>query len=326
MRPTGRSVCESSYQEQQALVHNEDPGGAGSGDAPAESWQSSEATPALQATTKEPDTLAGRVALVTGGGWNIGRAIALRLAQDGATVIIASRNRSNLADTVEYARQRDLDVRSHVVDLTDPKGVDDLFRDIYASEGHVDILACIAGGFGAGNSLPETDPREWMDVFARNVFSTYLCCRAALPGMLEKKRGDILTCAGGGAFFPMVGVHATAYASAKAAICRFTDQLYAEYMEIPGLRINCIEPGMTLSPIDLERIREEERNTGRPHPAREMNHSPDDGAELARFLLSPAARVLNGRILSVDEDWWREPSVVQQVASGDLYRLRRTYL
>ncbi len=284
------------------------------------------ATPQLKPVPVEVDTLKGRVALVTGGGWNIGRAIALRLARDGATVIIASRNRDNLSETVEYARQRDLDLRSHVCDLTDPQGVEGLFRDIWASEGRVDILACLAGGFGAGAALPDTDPREWMGVFARNVYTTYLCCRKALPGMLERKRGDILTCAGGGAFFPMVGVHATAYASAKAAICRFTDQLYAENMEVPDLRINCIEPGMTLSPIDLERIEEEEKASGRPHPAREMNHSPEDGAELARFLLSPAAKILNGRILSVDEDWWRDPVAVQQVGKGDLYRLRRNYL
>jgi 3-oxoacyl-[acyl-carrier protein] reductase len=288
-------------------------------------FASSSATPQLKVAAAEPDTLKGRVALVTGGGWNIGRAIALRFAEDGATVVIASRNRGNLGETVEYARQRDLNVRSHVADLTRTQCVDDLFRDIYASEGHVDILACIAGGFGAGSALPDTDPREWMDVIARNLFSTYLSCRAALPGMLERKRGDILTCTGGGAFFPMAGVHATAYATAKAGICRFTDQLYSEYMDVPGLRINCIEPGMTLSPIDLERIREEERVTGRPHPARELNHSPDDAAELARFLVSPAARTLNGRILSVDEEWWRDQAAVQQIARSDLYRLRMNY-
>jgi len=274
----------------------------------------------------EPDVLDGRVALVTGGGWNIGRAIALRLARDGARVIIASRNRQHLEETVTLGRREDLRIRYVEADLTDPNDVEDLFKSIIANELFVDILACVAGGFGAGQALHESDPREWMDVFSRNVFSTYLCCRSALPGMLERGRGDILTCAGGGAFFPMVGVHATAYASAKAAICRFTDQLYAEVIETPGIRINCFEPGMTLSPIDLMRIAEEEKATGHPHPAREHNHSPEDGARLARFLLSPGARGLNGRILSVDEDWWLDPRKLQEVIASDLYRLRRTYL
>jgi len=269
--------------------------------------------------------LSGKVALVTGGGWNIGRAVALKLAQAGARVVISSRNRTNLEETVAFARERRLRVRHLVCDLTIPSEVDRLFEDIERNEGRVEVLACLAGGFGAGQPLPETNPKEWLDVLLRNFYSTYLCCRAALPGMLAGKKGDILTCAGGGAFFPMVGVHATAYASAKAAVCRFTDQLYAEVLDVPGIRVNCMEPGLTWSPKDLERIKAEEEATGQPHPLRERNHDPEDGAELALFLLSPAARPLNGRILSVDEDWWQDPERVAYVARTDLYRLRRTF-
>jgi len=263
--------------------------------------------------------------LVTGGGWNIGRAVSLQLARAGAKVVIASRNRGNLEETVGTAKKHDLQVRLVVCDLTIPAEVERLFGDIDSVEGRVDIQACFTGGFGAGQALQDTDPREWLDVLLRNFYATYLCCRSALPGMLARKKGDILTCAGGGAFFPMVGVHATAYASAKAAVCRFTDQLYAEVIEFPGIRINCMEPGLTWSPKDLERIKAQEEETGHPHPLRERNHSPEDGAKLALFLLSPASRQLNGRILSVDEDWWHDPERVARVAQTDLYRLRRTF-
>lgn len=276
------------------------------------------------ARSSRPD-LSGRVAVVTGGGWNIGRAVALAIGRAGARVIVTSRQLENLERTVELGRREALEMRCFAADLTDPRAVEELFADVRGREGPVDVLACLAGGFGAAQPLPETDPGEWLAVLLRNLYATYLCCRAALPGMLERRRGDILTCAGGGAFFPMVDAHATAYGSAKAAVCRFTDQLYAEHMKTPGLRINCIEPGLTLNSDELKRIEDEERRTGRVHPAREHNHDPAACAELALFLLSPAARGINGRILSVDDDWWRDPDRVNRILPTDFYRLRRTF-
>lgn len=273
-----------------------------------------------------PDLLSGRIALVTGGGWNIGREVALECARAGARVIVTSRNLTNLQETCAIGDADGLEMRAIPADLKDPRSVEDLYDEIESSEGPVDLLACLAGGQGADQPCADTDPAEWLDVVLRNLYATYLCCRRALPRMFSAGRGDILTCAGGGAFFPRVDATVTAYASAKAAICRFTDQLYAENLHRPGFRINCMEPGMTLSPRDLARIEAEEKASGKVHAAREHNHSPKDGAELALFLLSPAAAALNGRILSVDEDWWRDPETVRVVASGDLYRLRRNFL
>ena len=295
----------------------------GTGD-PSESTVG-ELTPKPQPAPVKPAQQKGKVAIVTGGGWNIGRAIALKLAREGARVVITSRNQANLEMTAAEAQRDNLYVRPIVADLMKPEDVHRMIGDVIGEEGPPDILACMAGGFGCGVPIIDSDPEEWLDVLLRNVYTTYLCCRAVLPSFLERQRGDILTCAGGGAFFPMVGVNATSYASAKAAICRFTDQLYVEVMDVPGIRINCMEPGMTWSPRDLERIEEDEKVSGRRHPLREMNHPPEDGARLACFLLSPEARCLNGRILSVDEDWWRDPSKVKEVSETDLYRLRRNF-
>jgi NAD(P)-dependent dehydrogenase (short-subunit alcohol dehydrogenase family) len=287
---------------------------------------SAQLEPELEPQPPDAAFLSGRVALVTGGGWNIGRAIGLALARAGAKVVVASRNRTNLEETAALAAREDLPLRGQVADLTEPDQVEELFAGMAGREGQVEVLFNVAGGYGAARPIHETDARDWWNVVKRNLFSTYLCCRAALPSMLARKRGDIVNCAGGGAFFPMVGVAATAYASAKAAVCRFTDQLYAEHMDVPGLRVNCMEPGMTLSPRDLAAIEAEEKRTGRVNPARERNHPPEDAARLALFLVSPAARRLNGRLLSVDEDWWQNPERVRQVSDCDLYRLRRTFL
>ena len=121
----------------------------------------------------------------------------------------------------------------------------------------------------------------------------------------------------------MVGHYLTAYATAKAAICRFTDQLQAELLET-DIRVNCIEPGMVWSPDRLREVEAEEARSGKPHPERHGNRSPEDAAELALFLASAAGSALRGRVLSVHDDWWRNPDRVEEVEKTvHLYRLRR---
>ena len=132
-----------------------------------------------------------------------------------------------------------------------------------------------------------------------------------------------MTCSGGGAWFPLLGAHATAYASAKAGVCRFTDQLAVELMDT-GIRVNCLQPGLTWTAERLREVEEEERRTGRPHPERALNHPPEDAAELAAWLASDESAPLTGRLVSVDDDWWRDPAQVQAVcASLHSYCLRR---
>jgi len=197
-------------------------------------------------------SLGGRTALVTGGGWNIGRATAVAFARAGARVTVCGRNEERLAETV----------------------------------------AAIEADGGSA-----------------------LAVRAVLPGMREHGGGTIVTCTGGGAWFPMTDTHATAYATAKAGICRLTDQLAVELLGT-GIRVNCLQPGLTWSAEREREIEAEERRTGRPHPQRASNHSPEDGAELALWLASEASEPLTGRSVSVDEDWWRDPKRVRSVAAS----------
>lgn len=263
------------------------------------------------------------VALVTGGGWNIGRAVAERLARCGARVVVSSRQPARLEETVAAIQAAGGEAVAMPADATDAaamQAVGDAVRERY---GRIDILVAAAGGSGAHEAVDVVDPSAWVDVIAKNLFATFHAARSVLPAMRAQNDGVIVTFTGGGAFFPWVGMHATAYATVKAAICRFTDQLHAELLDTP-LRVNCIEPGMVWDPDRLAAVAAEEAASGTPHPERAFNRSPELAAELVEFLASPSGAMIRGRILSVNDTWWRDPAQIEAVeATHHLYRVRR---
>lgn len=267
--------------------------------------------------------LAGQVAIVTGGGWNVGRAIARGFAAAGARVVVASRNRDNLAQTVQLIEASGGEALAVPTDVTDLAQVEALRDATLARFGTIDILAAIAGGGAVWAPIDSIDPQVFERIVRQNLTSTFYCARAVLPILREKNRGNILTCSGGGAFFPIVGLHATAYACAKTAVCRFTDQLQVELFET-GIRVNCIDPGKVPSERDLAAIDAEERRSGVPYPHRAHIRAPEDAAELATWLVSEASRPLRGRVVSVYDEWWRDPEQVRAVEQTiHHYRVRR---
>lgn len=269
--------------------------------------------------------LEGKVAIVTGGGWNIGRAIARELAREGAAVVVTGRRESLLNETAELVTSeggRALSVRGDVTRLDHMENVVQRAR---AEFERVDCVCAIAGGGGGYEPVDIIDPGWWKHVIDINVLGTFHIVRAALPSLRERG-GTIITCSGGGAYFPMLGMNATAYATAKAAVCRFTDQLAVELLDA-GIRVNCLQPGLTWSEEKLREIESEEERAGAPHPDRAQNHSPADAAELAAWLACDDSAPLTGRLVSVDEDWWRDPAQVEAVCqSMHAYCLRRVGL
>jgi len=267
--------------------------------------------------------LTNRVAIVTGGGWNVGRAVAEAFARDGARVVVAARARERLEATATAIRAAGGVALAVPTDVTDLAAVEALVARTVAEFGTVDVLAAVAGGGAVYEPIDSMPPDAWDRIYRQNVTSLFYCTRAVLPLYRQRDSGVVLTCSGGGGFHPVLGLPMAAYACAKAAVCRFTDQLTAELWET-GIRVNCFDPGLAWDAPTLARIEAEERSTGRPHPLRDRYRPASVAAELALWLASPRSEPLRGRCVSVYDDWWKDPVEVARVdATIHRYRLRR---
>jgi NAD(P)-dependent dehydrogenase (short-subunit alcohol dehydrogenase family) len=158
-------------------------------------------------------------ALVTGGGRGIGAGIARALAADGWEVVVGARSREQVeavADEIggEWVQ----------VDVADRRSVE----SAVAGAGPVDLLVANAGVGSQKGASWEVDPADWWRVFAVNTLGVHLCCRAVVPGMLERGAGRIVITGSGAAYLPASGSSSTAYPASKAAVCRYGEMLAAE--------------------------------------------------------------------------------------------------
>jgi 2-keto-3-deoxy-L-fuconate dehydrogenase len=182
--------------------------------------------------------LEGKVALVTGAGAGIGKAIALAFAEEGARVIATSRSPFDLPPPIE--------VQS--LDVTDPAGISQLASSV----GHVDILVNVAGYVHAGTILDCPD-EEWQASFDVNVSGPFHLIKAFLPRMIERGSGNIINV--GSIAGAIKGTpNRFAYGASKAALLGLTKGLAADYVA-QGIRANLIAPGTTDSPSLNERAR-----------------------------------------------------------------------
>jgi NAD(P)-dependent dehydrogenase (short-subunit alcohol dehydrogenase family) len=158
--------------------------------------------------------LAGQRAFVTGGGRGIGESVARALAGDGMDVAVSGRT----AEQVESVAAA-IGGRALVGDVTRREDVERWFAEL----GPVDLLVANAGSGNAGGPPWEVDLDDWWRTFEVNVLGVHLCCRAAIPGMLERGSGRIVIVGSGSAYLP--GASETAYTSSKAAVCRYGETL-----------------------------------------------------------------------------------------------------
>jgi 3-oxoacyl-[acyl-carrier protein] reductase len=177
--------------------------------------------------------LQGHAALVTGGGRGIGRNIALELAAAGMSVAVTGRTREEVEATAS-----EIGGRALVGDVSRREHVERWFSEV----GDVDVLVCNAGmSIDEDGAAWELDPADWWHVFEVNVLGVYLCCRAVIPGMVERGGGRIVNVASGAAYLP--GLNSTAYGASKAAVHRFSEAL-ANQLEPQGIPVFSISPGL----------------------------------------------------------------------------------
>ncbi|HUJ56764.1 MAG TPA: SDR family oxidoreductase [Gaiellaceae bacterium] len=173
--------------------------------------------------------LEGR-ALVTGGGRGIGANIARELADAGMEIVVGARSRDEIDAVAD-----EIGGRAVELDVTSRESVERAFGEA----GPVDLLVANAGTGNRGNAW-ELDPDEWWSVYEVNVLGVHLCCRTAIPGMLERGTGRIVIVGSGAAYLP--GATETGYTSSKAAICRYGETLANELRgRIP---VFVISPGL----------------------------------------------------------------------------------
>ena len=224
------------------------------------------------------DALSG-VALVTGGGRGIGANIARELASAGMEVAVTGRT----VEQVE-AVAHELGGSALVGDVSKREDVERWFDEV----GDVDLLVNNAGVSAREETAWEVDVDEWWHVFEVNVLGVYLCCRAAIPGMLARGRGRIVNVASGAAYLP--GSTSTAYSSAKAAVHRFSETLSLQ-LGPPGIPVFSISPGLVRTSMTEDHF-----------PADAPWTPPELAPSLVRVLASGRADALAGRYLHAEHD------------------------
>jgi 3-oxoacyl-[acyl-carrier protein] reductase len=247
------------------------------------------------AAGRYPD-LAGRVAVVTGGSRGIGAQTARALAANGAGVAVIGRDEQALADVaagITAAEGRALPVRA---DCTVEAEVQRAAAAIAAGLGPVDILAPFAGGNGMPVPTAEETVSHWREVVDSELNSMFICVRAFLPAMIQRRRGAIVTMASAAA--RQAAGSSAAYAAAKAGVVAFTRHLAAE-VGPDGVRVNCVAPSAT----ENERMRtwttEEQRaELAASFPLRRIGQ-PEDVAAAALFLASDASAWVTGVTLDI---------------------------
>ncbi len=192
-------------------------------------------------------SLAGKVAIVTGGGSGIGAAAARALAADGAKVIVAGRRTAQLKSVAATAPGA---IRSFQCDVSDFTQVSDLFTSVFANEGQVDLLLNAAGIYWQ-NSLAEFDMADWRRIIDVNLTGAAHAIHCALPGMLAQDFGRIITLGSRSAHTP--GAVTSAYSASKAGVEGLTRSVAHEILwqrrYRPNVHINVLYPGRTVTDL-----------------------------------------------------------------------------
>lgn len=190
--------------------------------------------------------VASKVALVTGAGTGIGRAVCIRLAEEGAEVIVTSRTPAHVEQTraeVECVTGRG--PASFVLDLADRTAVDEVVGEVARRHGRIDVLSNNAGiELAHGPSVLETTDEEWEWLFRVNMTGTFYACRAAIPALAEG--GSIVNMASINSF--VAWENDAPYTATKGALLQFTRALALE-LAPRGIRANCVCPGVIDTPL-----------------------------------------------------------------------------
>jgi 3-oxoacyl-[acyl-carrier protein] reductase len=265
-------------------------------------------------TNHETDNfqLNGQVAIITGGGRGIGRAIAQELAKEGMKVVVSARTRNQLDETVALIQQQGGQAISFALDITDQPAIERMVRETTRQYGQVDLLVNNAAISGDEAPVWDVDAADWWHVLEVNLEGPFLCARAVLPGMISRQRGRIINVSSGIGSDPTASY--SAYSVSKAALFRLTDCL-AEMTAAHGVHVFAISPGLVKT----------EMSQGLPY----YKDIPDSdwvpverAAKLCVFLATGKADRLSGRYVHVTDDVTEMVAHADEIVEKDLHGLR----
>ena len=248
-------------------------------------------------------SLVGKVALVTGAGAGIGRAIARRLGEEGCTVAVNDLRVGPLDETLQLLEADGVHATAWPADVTEDADVEGLIDNVVRAHGGLDCLVNNVGLFTFGD-LANLDTAGWDECFAINVKSAFLCSRAAIPH-LRSRHGAIVNMSSGAG--KIGGTSSGAYSASKWAVIGLTKSLAAELA--PDIRVNAVCPGIIETEMDAnfvahaaagEGVSAEEFDTQRlKQIPLARNGTPEDVAKAVLFLLSDDSSYTTGEALNV---------------------------
>jgi 2-deoxy-D-gluconate 3-dehydrogenase len=243
-------------------------------------------------------SLAGKVALVTGGSGGLGLAGALALANAGADIAVAARRAEKCEDVAETVRAMGRHAVAVTVDVTDKSSVVAMVERVLRDFGRIDILFNNAG-VTAPKSIAAVDEAEWHRVMDVSATGTFLCSQAVAPRMIAAGGGRIINM---GSILSGLGMANRApYCAAKAAVANLTRAMAAE-LGRHGVTVNAIAPTVIVTDLNRELIKTQPelyRAVLDRIPIGRLGE-PDDILGALVFLASPAAAYVNGLILHID--------------------------
>jgi NAD(P)-dependent dehydrogenase (short-subunit alcohol dehydrogenase family) len=242
----------------------------------------------------------GKTAIITGGGRGIGRAIARKLAGEGAAVLVASRSSKEIDAAAAEIQQSGGRAKAVSADVSKQAECEKIVRAAREAFGAIHILVNNAGILGPVAPAEGTTPQQWDEVLAINLTSVFLMSRLVVPEMYERGSGTILNVSSiaGKAAFPMN----SAYAASKAGVSGLTRTLAAEGAR-KGVRVNAISPG----PVGDTDMWQELAGQLGPMSSHVVDgillgrlQTTDEIAAAALFLVSDHASAITGQTLNVD--------------------------
>ncbi len=243
--------------------------------------------------------LKDKVALVTGGSRGIGKAIAMKLVDEGCHLAINYLSNTQAAEQVKkQIKKMGCKAALFPADVSNFADAGEMVKRVKSDYGRIDILVNNVGPF-LYKSIYDTSVQEWHDIFNSNLNSVFYCCKAVVPIMRQQKSGVIINIGAPNAERTQGYTHNCAYATAKTGVVVFSKSLAKEEAQ-NGIRVNVVNPGF----IETENYSQEDKeHWAKEIPLNRMG-KPEEIASAVAFLCSDDASYITGAVLNVHGGLW----------------------